>query len=90
MYQLISLLWRLIDAYEMLIVVEAIMSWIPSAPGSFFYDLHMTIKRLTDPFLDIFRRIIPSFGGSGVAVDFSPIVAIVVLNLIQRLILALI
>jgi YggT family protein len=89
MYQLVSLLFRLIEAYETLIVVECIMSWIPRSPGSFIDDIHLAIKRLTDPFLDIFRGIMPSFGGSGVSIDFSPIVAIVALNLLQRLILVL-
>ena len=40
------------------------------------------LRDVCEPFLRIFRRILPSFGGF----DFSPIVAIIVLGLIKGLI----
>ena len=40
------------------------------------------LRDVCDPFLRIFRRILPSFGGF----DFSPIIAIVVLGIINRVV----
>jgi YggT family protein len=48
------------------------------------------IHETTDPYLNIFRRVIPPVGGRGFALDLSPIVAIFVLVLAQALIVGLI
>ena len=86
MYTIVSLLLRLISAYELLIVADAILSWVPSSAGSWVYDVRRALATLTDPFVGIFRNLIPSVGGSGMRVDFSPLVAIVALQLLRRLV----
>ena len=40
------------------------------------------LREVCEPYLRLFRRILPSFGG----LDFSPIIAIIVLQLAARLI----
>ena len=40
------------------------------------------LRDVCEPFLRIFRRILPSFGGF----DFSPIIAIIVLGIINRVV----
>jgi len=65
--------------YSILIVLRIFMSWLPnidwdSQPMKF-------IRIVTDAYLDIFRRFIPPLGG----LDFSPIVALLVLSFIQDL-----
>ncbi|MDO5119123.1 MAG: YggT family protein [Coriobacteriales bacterium] len=87
MYRLLVFLWRVIDAYELLIVVGVILSWVPRSYGSFIDQIDNGIKSLTDPYLNLFRRLLPSVGMGGMSIDFSPIVAIVVLDLIKRLII---
>ena len=69
----------LIYFYSILIVLRIFMSWLPSIdwdkkPVKF-------IIIITDAYLDIFRRFIPPFG----VLDFSPIVALLFLNLLQML-----
>ena len=69
----------LIYFYSILIVLRIFMSWLPSIdwdkqPVKF-------IRIITDAYLDIFRRFIPPFG----VLDFSPIVALLFLNLLQML-----
>lgn len=69
----------LIYFYSILIVLRIFLSWLPSInwekqPVKF-------IRIITDTYLDIFRRFIPPFGG----VDFSPIVALLFLNVLQML-----
>lgn len=72
---------RLINIYQILIVVACILTWVPRQPGSTFDDVASAIMQIANPWLSIFRRIIPPMGG----IDFSPIVAILALQLIMRL-----
>ena len=81
------ILFRLIDFYELLILAECILSWIPV--GGIVGDIYEALRTLTDPFVDIFRRLIPSVGGGGVRVDFSPMIAILVLDMAKRFIFAI-
>ena len=74
---------RLLDFYEIVIVVWCILSWVPAPRNGVLADLVGAIDALVRPYIDLFRRLIPPFGG----LDFSPILAIVVLRLIQRAIL---
>ena len=74
-----------VDFYVGLIIIYILMSWLPSMPG-IVGDLYQVLGRLCDPFLDIFRRIIPPIGGSGMAIDFSPVVAVLVLQIAARFI----
>ena len=60
------------------------MSWIPSSPGSVIDQIRGAVSALTEPFLDIFRRFIPG-GGAAFSMDFSPVVAIIVLDVIKRI-----
>ena len=48
------------------------------------------VHQVTDPYLNIFRRIIPPLGGGGLAIDISPILAIIVLIIVGRVVVALI
>ena len=78
-------LYRLIDFYEILIIIWCILSWIPLREGSVVTDIARAIDSIVSPYMNLFRRFIPPFGG----LDFTPILAIVVLGLIQRLIIGI-
>ena len=78
------LLTRLIELYGLVIVVYCLMSWIPQMTG-WINDLYSVLGKICDPYLDLFRKVIPSAGG----IDFSPIVALLVLAAISRLIVIL-
>lgn len=83
-----SILFRLIDFYELLIVAECILSWVPASSGA-FADFKGALRQITDPFVDIFRRIIPGVGAGGIGIDFSPMIAIIALDVIKRLVISL-
>ena len=52
-------------------------------PYTRWSDAVLTFLRdLTEPYLRVFRRVLPSFGG----LDFSPLIAIIVLQAAARLI----
>ncbi|MGN0078163.1 MAG: YggT family protein [Coriobacteriales bacterium] len=84
-FMLYNVFMAAVDFYVGLIIVYILMSWLPSMPG-IVGDLYDVLGRLCDPFLDIFRRIIPPIGGSGMAIDFSPVVAVLVLQIAARFI----
>lgn len=82
-------LYRLVDFYELLILAECILSWVALAGGDMVRDIYEAISRITEPFVGIFRKLIPSIGGGGMGIDFSPMIAIIVLDLLKRLVFSL-
>jgi YggT family protein len=77
----------LIDVYVLLILVHIVLQWL------FAFGLHPPYSRASsavlgfvrdvcEPFLRLFRRLLPSFGG----LDLSPIVAILVLVIVNRVV----
>lgn len=76
MYQLFNILGMALTIYSWAIIIYILMSWFPGARESSFGQL---LTRICEPFLEQFRRIIPSIA----MIDFSPIIAIIVLRLAQ-------
>ena len=75
--------------YLILIFARILMSWIPRIPRSATLRPVLDfITDTTDPYLNVFRRIIPPIGSGGFGLDISPIVAIFVLILAERLIVS--
>lgn len=81
MFQLLSLLSRFLRLYEMLIFVWALLSWFPTDYDSPVARFREILDGLVAPYVDIFRSLIPPIGG----IDFSPIVAIFVLEMVERI-----
>ena len=76
------LIVRLVDAYSLIIFVYVMMSWLPVNRG-ILADIYQVLGKVCDPYLNLFRKIIPPIGGM---VDVTPIIALIVLQLIARLI----
>jgi YggT family protein len=77
--------------YFILIFIRILLSWVPRMP--YYPWLRATvdfIHQVVDPYLNIFRRVIPPLGGGGFAIDISPILAIIVLSIVWRVVVALI
>lgn len=53
--------------------------------GGLLRDIAAVLDSVCSPWLNLFRRFIPPMGG----IDFSPVVAIIALQLVQRLVLQL-
>lgn len=66
----------LIDYYQLLIIAYVLMSWF--RPSGVFYDIYRILGSICEPWLAIFRRIVPPLG----MMDISPIVAILALRLL--------
>ena len=68
--------------YLVLLIVRILLSWFPNIDWS--NPIFSTISQLTDPYLNIFRSIIPPIGG----LDLSAILAILALQLVSGLVSA--
>ena len=73
---------RAFALYTVLILIRIILSWIRVNRYNPWYVL---LCRVTDPFLDPFRRLIPPFSG----IDFSPIIAFLVLSILRRVVFSI-
>jgi YggT family protein len=85
--QIADYLSTLIYVYTLLIVLYIVVQLLFAVgfrpPYSRATDAVLTFLRdVCEPYLRIFRRILPSFGG----LDFSPILAIFVLQIINSLV----
>ena len=79
--QVLLILNGVISFYEFLIFAYVLMSWFPIR--GIFVDIYQVIGSVVEPYLGIFRRIIPPMG----AIDISPMVAYFVLILVSRYLL---
>ncbi len=81
----------LFTVYIILIFVRILMSWIPSLPTSGPVAVVIGFVRdTTDPYLNVFRRFLPPVGGSGFALDLSPMVGVILLLVAQALVVGVI
>jgi YggT family protein len=77
--------------YIILILIRVLMSWIPRMPyNPALRTVLDFIVETTDPYLNLFRRIIPPIGGGGFGLDLSPMIGIIVLYILRGLVVALI
>jgi YggT family protein len=73
--------------YIILIFVRILLSWIPRIPyNPTLSQVINFIHEVTDPYLNLFRRILPPVGGGGFALDLSPIIAIFVLFIVRAIV----
>ena len=74
--QLVLIVQAVAQFYGFLIVAYVLMSWLPMR--GILYDIQKVLGSLVEPYLGIFRRFIAPIG----MVDISPIVALIVLQVI--------
>ena len=78
---MIILLIRLVDSvfniYSIVLVIYALLSWLP---GAYESQLGQIIIKISKPYLDFFDRYIPPIGG----ISINVMIAIFVLQLIRN------
>ena len=78
-YYVLNSLYILLRIYSFCIVVWCLSSWITVSNDS-VKNILEAIGKIVEPYLSVFRRVIPPISG----IDLSPIVALFVLNLVGR------
>ncbi len=77
--------------YLVLIFIRIIMSWIPRVPyNRFLAGFLKFVSDVTDPYLNLFRRILPPVRLGPGALDLSPIVATFLLIIVSSIVVGLI
>lgn len=69
-----------------LILGRAILSWFVRNPYGSLYKVYSAIIQITDPILAPCRKLLARFGMGG-TIDFSPILAIIGLSVINSIII---
>ncbi len=78
-----GVLAQTISIYSYILIIRVLLTWFPNLDWS--NPILINISAITDPYLNMFRGIIPPLGG----LDLSPILAFVVLDLAGNLIIRL-
>jgi YggT family protein len=81
----------LFTVYIVLIFANILISYIPRVPYSPPLRAVLDfVTETTNPYLNIFRRFLPPIGGSGFALDLSPVIGIIALFVAQTVVVGLI
>jgi YggT family protein len=80
----------LFTVFLILIIARIVLSWIQMfRPIPYNMPLRATIgfvEESVDPYLNVFRRVIPPIGGGGMGLDLSPMIGIILLFIVQGLV----
>ncbi len=83
--------YTLAIVFVVLIFIRVIMSFFTRVPYYRWLDAFLTfVTQVTDPILNVFRRVLPSVRIGPVALDLAPMVAIFVLLLVAGIVAGLI
>ena len=80
---LTNIIIALANAYTTVIFVYVIMSWLPNVESGIVGQVYRALGMLCDPYLNLFKRLIPPIGGM---VDITPIIALLALQFLVRII----
>lgn len=79
---ILTILYNFLQIYSVLLIIRVLLTWFQSAGWA--EQIISFLAPVTDPYLNLFRSIIPPLGG----IDLSPILAFLLLNVVQSLVAA--
>lgn len=71
-------LYRLLDLYSVVVLIAVVASWVQLPPT---HPVGRVVYGLTEPLLRPIRRVLPPLGG----LDFSPLVLLVLVQILKRI-----
>ena len=77
---IIELVDRAFQIYTFLLLARILMTWVSLPDNPTVNIVVRFIQDVTEPYLGIFRRILPMASVGGAGIDFSPIIAFFVLS----------
>ena len=81
----------LVWIYSVLILIRILLTWVPRMPeNAALRTVVGFVEDITEPYLALFRRLIPPLRGGPGLIDISPIIAIFALVLVGSLVTSLI
>jgi YggT family protein len=76
----------LTSLYTLVILLYILSSWVRLPYSIWLNRIQRFLYDVCEPYLRLFRRVLPSFGG----LDFSPMVAVIVLWIVEQIVVRLI
>jgi YggT family protein len=88
---LVGIITAIIQVYAWVIIARVVLTWFPRSisPGGSLHGLYVVLFRVTEPFINLFRRLLPQAQYVG-GLDFTPMLAVLVLWVVQALVVLLI
>ncbi len=83
MLYFIAILKWIFTFYTILLMVRVIGSWFPAFAG---HKIMRFVSFYTDPYLNLFRRLVPPIGGM---LDLSPLLGFFALQICETIIISL-
>ena len=80
LFEIFGVLGQTLSIYSIILIIRILLTWFPGIDWS--NSVLSALTSITDPYLNIFRGIIPPIGGF----DISSLLAFLLLNVIQNLI----
>jgi YggT family protein len=70
------------NIYLLLIFARIVLSWFPLSPDSPFAAIYSFLYSATEPVLGPVRRLIPPVALGGMALDLSPIIVLLTMQIV--------
>ncbi len=81
LYRLVGFIGWLLEIYTWMIIAAALISWVSPDP---YNPLVQFLRRATEPVLRPIRRLLSPYQ---TGLDFSPLVAVLIIQFVERVIL---
>lgn len=78
-----NILVKIINAVEIIIIVECLLSWIVRDDRN---EILNTLKVITDPILEPLKILQDKLLPRNIGIDFSPLIALLLLQILARII----
>jgi YggT family protein len=79
---ILHILAYIIELYVIVLIVRALLSWIPSRPDTALEKVVRVLDHLTEPVLRPVRRMLPPIRAGGMGIDLSIIVVVLVAEIV--------
>jgi len=84
-------LGTLLVVYVILIFIRIVISWVPRMPYNRYLNVFLQfVTDVTDPLLNLFRRILPPVRLGPAALDLSPMIATIVVLFVGGIVVRLV
>jgi len=71
-----------VEAYVVVLIVRALLSWVPHRPGSPVAGISRLLDTVTEPVLRPVRRLLPPIRAGGMGIDLSILIVILVAQIV--------
>ena len=82
------LMAQAVQIYIILIIIRAVLSWVQINPVGQFFKIYIFIIQITEPTMRPIREILHKIFPTS-PIDFSPLIVIIVLNVLKNILIGI-